>query len=70
LLVLFRGAERLDCVKQMDAIDDGTVDVSDVVFILDVLSEGAHEASSPALGTCRTDETPDDLPCPSEHSCS
>lgn len=61
---LFLGNSAPTCLDAADVNDDGLVDISDAVKILQYLFLGGFEPPAPGPGSCGVDPTPDDLaPC-------
>jgi hypothetical protein len=61
LLHLFAGRS-LSCEKAADANDDGNVNLTDALFLLDFLFRAGPSVAAPR-GACGTDPTPDSLGC-------
>ena len=52
----------------LDANDDGSVDISDAIYMLSFLFEGGPQMPAPT-GTCGTDDTVDNLICQEFEGC-
>lgn len=56
------------CLDALDANDDGSVDISDAIYMLSFLFEGGPQMPAPT-GTCGTDDTVDNLICQEFEGC-
>jgi hypothetical protein len=70
LAILFRlfAGKAIGCQKSADTNDDGSVNVTDVVYLLNYLFLGGS-APKPPFGNCGLDPTQDGLPCDSFPGC-
>ena len=58
---LFRGRAAPECGDAADLDDDGLIDISDAILILEHLFRSFHPDVTPAAGACGRDPTPDTM---------
>ncbi len=62
------GGGSADCLDALDANDDGSIDISDPVYLLTFLFSGGAEPPAP-FPACGEDPTADALDCVDQASC-
>ena len=66
---LFGGRTELTCLKASDSNDDGVVNITDLLYLLNHLFTGAPPPAAPHEA-CGVDPSPDSLPCVGYAGCS
>ena len=70
LAYLFGGVETPPCVDSGDINDDGAINITDAIFLLNYLFVGNLELPAPAGGACGEDPSEDPLGCVVSAACN